>query len=60
MFELSFDENRCFACDSYDCLTRCQYMDINEDTAEVEMGKIINQEVSFMLKDCVTCYACEE
>ncbi|MBT6498855.1 MAG: (Fe-S)-binding protein [Deltaproteobacteria bacterium] len=60
MFELSFDENQCFACSDYDCLTKCQYMDINVDTAKAEMGKIINQEESFVLRDCVTCYACEE
>ncbi|MFH2129093.1 MAG: hypothetical protein ABIK68_01865, partial [bacterium] len=60
MHQLQFDENACFACDSYDCLTKCQYLDMEIDTAQVEMGKIINGEASFVLKDCVTCYACEE
>ncbi|MBU2643776.1 (Fe-S)-binding protein [bacterium] len=60
MTELIFDENKCFACGTYDCLTKCQYMDIDADTAKVEIEKIINQEDSFVLHDCVTCYACEE
>ncbi len=60
MFELAFDENKCFACDTHDCLTKCQYMDIDVDTAKVEIEKIINMEDSLVLRDCVTCYACEE
>ncbi len=60
MFELAFDENKCFACDTNDCLTKCQYMDIDGDTAKAEIEKIINMEDSFVLHDCVTCYACEE
>ncbi len=60
MFKLSFDENKCFACGSYDCLTKCQYMDMDGDTARAEIEKIINMEESFVLRDCVTCYACEE
>ena len=60
MFELGFDERKCSACQTGDCLTRCQYMDIDKDTAKAEMRKIINGEDSFVLHDCVTCYACEE
>lgn len=60
MFELRFDERKCSACQTGDCLTRCQYMDIDKDTAKAEMRKIINGEDSFVLHDCVTCYACEE
>ncbi|MFC1916567.1 heterodisulfide reductase-related iron-sulfur binding cluster [Chloroflexota bacterium] len=60
MFELRFDENKCLACQTCDCLTKCQYMDIDKDTAKTEMRKIINGEDSFVLHDCVTCYACEE
>ena len=60
MLELRFDEKKCLACRTCDCLTKCQYMDIDRDTAKIEMGKIINREDSFVLHDCVTCYACEE
>jgi len=35
-------------------------MDIDKDTAKTEIQKIINGEDSFVLHDCVTCYACEE
>jgi len=35
-------------------------MDIDKDTAKTEIGKIISGEDSFVLHDCVTCYACEE
>jgi ferredoxin len=60
MYQLKFDENICYACDSYDCLMKCQYLDMDVDTARIEMGKIISGEASFVLTDCVTCYACEE
>ena len=60
MFELKFDENKCFACDTHACLTKCQHMDISMDVAKTEMERIINGEESFVLHDCATCYACNE
>jgi len=60
MYELTFDENECLACTTQDCLTRCQYMDIDRDTARTEILKIAHGEDSYVLHDCVTCYACEE
>lgn len=60
MYDLKFDEKKCLRCQTCDCLTRCQYIDIDRDTAKVEMKKIINAEDSFVLHQCVTCYACEE
>jgi Fe-S oxidoreductase len=35
-------------------------MDIDRDTAKAEILKIAHGEDSFVLHDCVTCYACEE
>jgi len=35
-------------------------MDIDKDTARAEMEKMINGEDSFVLKNCVTCFACDE
>jgi len=35
-------------------------MNIDKKTAREEMEKMINGENSFVLKDCVTCFACEE
>ncbi len=60
MFELAFDEKRCSRCKTVDCFTKCQYIDIDKDTAKSEMMKLIRGEDSFVLHDCVTCYACEE
>ena len=47
MLELKFDERKCSACETCDCLTRCQYMDIDKGTAKIEIMKIINGEDSF-------------
>ncbi|MBN1380597.1 MAG: (Fe-S)-binding protein [Deltaproteobacteria bacterium] len=60
MYKLNFNEEMCFACKTQDCLVRCQHLDIDQNTARAEMEKIINGEDSFVLHDCVTCYACEE
>ena len=60
MYELVFDENECLSCTTQDCLTRCQYIDIDKDTAKNEILKIARGQDSFVLHDCVTCYACEE
>ncbi len=59
-FQLKFDRNFCESCATYDCLTRCQYMEIDVETAGREIRKLINGEDSFVLNNCVTCYACEE
>ena len=60
MYELKFDERQCLSCATQDCLTKCQYMNIDRDTAKREILKIAHGEDSFVLHDCVTCYACEE
>ncbi|MFX1285860.1 MAG: heterodisulfide reductase-related iron-sulfur binding cluster [Promethearchaeota archaeon] len=60
MYELKFDEKTCETCPTADCLSRCQYIDIDKDIAKTEIKKMISGEDSFVLHDCVTCYACEE
>ncbi len=60
MPELKFDISLCHECPTQDCLTRCQYMDIDRETAKREIQKIYDGEDSFVLEKCVTCYACEE
>lgn len=60
MFKLGFDESKCLDCESCDCLTRCQYMDLDTEAARVEMQKIIAGQDSPVLSNCATCYACEE
>ena len=60
MYELKFSEDNCLRCTTQACLTKCQYMDIDRETAKREILKIARSEDSFVLHDCVTCYACEE
>lgn len=60
MYELRFDETTCLSCPAQDCLTRCQYLEIDQATAKQEILRIARGEDSFVLHDCVTCYACEE
>ena len=60
MYALEFDENVCATCPSADCLLKCQYMEFEKDAAHEEMMKVVHGEDSRVLKDCVTCYACEE
>lgn len=59
-FKLNFDQKLCETCPTYDCLVRCQYMNIDKDEAKIEVQKMIRGEDSFVLRQCVTCYACEE
>ena len=35
--KLKFNKKLCATCPTYDCLVRCQYMDIDKDTAKAEM-----------------------
>jgi len=60
MDALKFDEQVCATCPTGDCLVKCQYMEFDADGARAEMLKIFRGEDSAVLKDCVTCYACEE
>ena len=53
-------KDNCLRCTTQACLTKCQYMDIDRETAKREILKIAHGEDSFVLHDCVTCYACEE
>ena len=60
MVKLNFDENKCLACETRDCLTKCQYMSMEVEEAAAEMQKLIRGEDSRVLHECRTCYACEE
>lgn len=50
----------CMNCENIDCLTRCQWIDIGLEKAREEINKIIVGEDSFVLSECLTCFACEE
>jgi Fe-S oxidoreductase len=60
MSELKFDKKKCDNCKSVNCLTKCQYMKLDKNAAKREWQKVIKGQDSSILKDCVTCYACEE
>ena len=60
MPQLQFDKDKCAKCKSVPCLTKCQYISIDNASAKTEWHKVINGENSFVLKACTTCYACEE
>ena len=60
MYQLRYDRETCLRCETIDCLTRCQYMSLNKEKAREERLKILGKEDSPVLKECVTCYACEE
>ncbi len=60
MYELKFDANACLVCPTQECLTRCKYMDIGRESAKDEILNIARGRDSFVLHECVTCYACEE
>ncbi|MBW2062712.1 MAG: (Fe-S)-binding protein [Deltaproteobacteria bacterium] len=60
MYEVKYDEKKCLSCRTQDCLIKCQYIDIDKESAKKEILKIGHGEDSFVLHECVTCYACEE
>jgi Fe-S oxidoreductase len=60
VYPLKYDEETCLKCETIDCLTRCQYLSLDLDRAKEERHKILRGEDSQVLRDCVTCYACEE
>jgi hypothetical protein len=60
MYALQFDETKCLDCHDQDCLTKCQYIEIDHNRVREEMLKMARGEDSFVLRECVTCYGCEE
>ncbi|MGV9171584.1 MAG: heterodisulfide reductase-related iron-sulfur binding cluster [Promethearchaeia archaeon] len=56
-----FDESNCAVCENIDCLTRCQWIDLESgEEAQAEMMRMIDGGHSRVLEDCVTCFACDE
>ncbi len=61
MYALKFKERVCATCPSADCLLKCQYMSFSgHKEAHKEMMKVVRGEDSRILRECTTCYACEE
>ena len=55
---MPFIEDNCNYCG--DCLTNCQYINLKRDEAIKEIKNLIENRDSFVLSECVTCYACNE
>ena len=60
METLKFNPEICKTCATVACLMKCQYIDLDLESAREERLKINRGEGSVVLKKCVTCYACEE
>jgi len=60
MSALAYDPALCEACETLDCLVRCQYMDLDLASARAEKDRLLRGEKTRILTDCATCYACEE
>lgn len=61
MNAIVFDPDVCSACETIDCLMKCQYISFT-DVAEArqEKQKINAGQDSRVLHECLTCYACQE
>ncbi len=57
---MKYDPEICAKCESFDCLIRCQYLDLDLENARKERELIHAGEDSRVLRECATCYACEE
>jgi Fe-S oxidoreductase len=55
-----FDDSNCLICQNIDCLTRCKWIKLDLKTAKEELNKMIKGEDSNILKECVTCFGCDE
>lgn len=60
MWALRYDPEICRECPSPRCLLQCQYMQMGEEEARGEILKLSRGEDSRVLKECMTCYGCEE
>jgi hypothetical protein len=60
MYTLMHDVEICAGCPTVDCLMKCQYIQVNMETARDEMVKIGKGADSFVLDQCACCYGCEE
>ncbi len=53
-----FKEKFCDCCG--DCLTECYWIDVEQDRAVEWMKAMINGDQTPVLRQCITCYACNE
>lgn len=61
MSGVKFNPDVCAACETIDCLMKCQYIDFRDvAAARKEREKINAGQHSRVLDECLTCYACQE
>jgi Fe-S oxidoreductase len=60
MSKLLFNPDVCASCATVDCIMKCQYISMDLAQARQERDLLASGEMSSILEDCVTCYACEE
>jgi len=60
MLTVNLDKDLCLKCTTIDCLVRCRYLGLDLEQATQERDRLMAEENSQVLEDCVTCYACEE
>jgi len=60
MHYVSNDPQLCARCKTLDCLVRCQYLNCDLEEARQEWGSVLRGEDCRVLRECATCYACEE
>jgi len=53
-----FDRSKCDLCG--ECLMKCQYVDYGEKKAKEEIDKLIRGEPASIIKECITCVACNQ
>ena len=53
-----FDAARCNDCG--DCFTQCQYIDYSQEKAVSEIKALKQGMPADILRDCITCIACNE
>lgn len=53
-----FDESKCDRCG--DCFVECHYVDYDRDRAVKEISALIEGRNGEILKECITCVACNE
>ncbi len=61
MTSIAFDPELCEACQTVDCLMKCQHISFTDPAeARAEKSRINAGEDSRVLHECLTCYACQE
>ncbi|MHA1788920.1 MAG: heterodisulfide reductase-related iron-sulfur binding cluster [Candidatus Helarchaeota archaeon] len=55
---MRFIQEKCTRCG--ECLYKCNYLDLDLEEAKKEIINLIDLGDSFILSECVTCYACNE